>query len=378
MLFVRALVIARALAVFTAIPLVAKSQSADIAGTVTGPHGPEAGVWVIAQTTDLPTKYAKIVVTDDRGRYLIPALPSATYDVWVRGYGLVDSPKKKSTPGKTVDLTAVPAPTPRAAAEYFPAGYWYSLIKPPAPSEFPGTGETGNGINPDIKSQAEWLRLMKSGGCTACHQLGTKGTREIPAALGHFDSPTAAWGRRILSGQAGTDMSRAIAQLGAKRATEMFADWTTRIANGEVPPTPPRPKGIERNVVITAWDWADRKAYMHDEASTDRRHTTVNANSPRLHRAEPAADPHARANTVPETPFDADHCSLRTGERSLERHASAPMYDEIRVPKTRRKRDPRIHPRSFIRSRTRDASSRCTTRKPGSSRTSAPASPRTT
>ena len=40
--------------------------------------GPEAGVWVIAETTDLPTKFARIVVTDDRGRYVIPDLPKAT------------------------------------------------------------------------------------------------------------------------------------------------------------------------------------------------------------------------------------------------------------------------------------------------------------
>src|SRR4051812_46106199 len=61
----------------------------DIGGVVTGPNGPEAGVWVIAETTDLPTKYAKIVVTDAAGRYLIPDLPRAAYRVWVRGYGLV-------------------------------------------------------------------------------------------------------------------------------------------------------------------------------------------------------------------------------------------------------------------------------------------------
>src|SRR6201995_5379182 len=57
-------------------------------GVVMGPKGPEAGVWVIAETNDLPTKYVKIVVTDDQGRYVIPDLPKATYDVWVRGYGL--------------------------------------------------------------------------------------------------------------------------------------------------------------------------------------------------------------------------------------------------------------------------------------------------
>ena len=56
-----------------------------LGGVVTGPKGPESGVWVIAETTELPTKFAKIVVTDDRGRYVVPDLPKATYNVWVRG-----------------------------------------------------------------------------------------------------------------------------------------------------------------------------------------------------------------------------------------------------------------------------------------------------
>ena len=42
---------------------------ADIGGVVTSASGPEAGVWVIAETTGLGTgRYAKIVVTEDRGR----------------------------------------------------------------------------------------------------------------------------------------------------------------------------------------------------------------------------------------------------------------------------------------------------------------------
>src|SRR4030095_15247974 len=168
----------------------------DIGGVVTGPKGPEGGVWVIAETTDLPTRFVKIVVTDDRGRYLLPDLPKAKYSIWVRGYGLIDSPKVQAAPGKAVNLTAVVAPDTRAAAEYYPAGYWFSMIKVPDKSEFPGTGPSGNGISPNMRSQAEWLRNLKSGGCWACHQLGNKGTRAFPRGLPPFESSTAAWAHR--------------------------------------------------------------------------------------------------------------------------------------------------------------------------------------
>src|SRR5262245_49943997 len=250
----------------------------DIGGVVTSAKGPEAGVWVLAETRDLPTKFVKIVVTDDRGRYLVPDLPKANYDVWVRGYGLVDSPRVKATPGKSLNLTAVIAPNAKAAAEYYPAGFWFSLIRVPEKSEFPGNAPGGNGINPNVKSQADWIRLIKSGGCTACHQLGTKGTRDIPKNLVEFHDSAAARERRIQSGQAGAQMDGGLNQMGKDRALQMFADWTDRIAGGEVPPAPPRPQGIERNVVITQWDWADPKAYLHDEVSTDRRNPTLNAN----------------------------------------------------------------------------------------------------
>ena len=262
----------------------------DLGGVVNGPNGPEAGVWVIAQTTDLPTKFVKIVVTDDQGRYLLPDLPIANYQVWVRGYGLVDSPKLQAAPGRNLDLTAVVAPNPRAAAQYYPAGYWFSLLRVPDKTEFPGTGDEGNGISPSMGSQAEWLRVLKSGTCWACHQMGNKATREIPEALGHFESSVVAWDRRIQSGQAGGQMSRALNRLGRPRALEMFADWTDRITAGELPPAPPRPQGVERNVVISQWDWAGPRAYLHDEASTDRRNPTVNASGPIYGALELSAD----------------------------------------------------------------------------------------
>ena len=262
----------------------------DLGGVVTGAKGPEAGVWVIAETTELPTRFAKIAVTDDQGRYLIPDLPKAKYSVWVRGYGLVDSAKVTAAPGQPLDLKAAEAPSARAAAEYYPAGYWFSLLRVPPKSEFPGTGPTGNGINPNMKSQAQYLRLLKSGGCLACHQLGNKGTREIPAALGTFTSSAHAWERRLQSGQAGGQMINGLGVLGRERTLAVFADWTDRVKAGEIPPAPPRPQGIERNLVITIWDWADPKTYLHDEVSTDRRNPTINANGLIYGAAELSSD----------------------------------------------------------------------------------------
>src|SRR5688572_14220231 len=107
----------------------------DIGGVVTSAKGPEPGVWVIAETADLETRFARIVVTDDQGRYVIPDLPAANYQVWVRGYGLVDSAKVASRPGNRRDLTAVVAPDVAAAARMYPAAYWYAMMKLPSESE---------------------------------------------------------------------------------------------------------------------------------------------------------------------------------------------------------------------------------------------------
>jgi len=316
----------------------------DIGGVVTGPNGPEAGVWVIAETGDLPTRFARIVVTDDRGRYLIPDLPKASYDVWVRGYGLVDSAHVKSDPGTHLDLKAAAAPDARTAAQYYPAGYWFSLMQVPARSEFPGTG--ANGIGPNMKTQQDWLRNLKSGTCWACHALGTKTTREIPAAIKGM-APRDAWQRRILSGQAGGNMMQGLSALGVQRALTMLADWSERIAEGEVPPAPPRPQGIERAIVITEWDWADPKAYLHDEVSTDRRNPRLNPNGLLYGATElstdylPVLDPvhHAisrvpltvRDPATPPTPPDMGAPSFTWGDEAVwtsHNNVHNPMLDE--------------------------------------------------
>jgi hypothetical protein len=251
----------------------------DIGGVVTGPDGPEAGVWVIAETTETPTRLRKIVVTDDQGRYVIPDLPSATYQVWVRGYGLVDSPKTAAKPGTRQALRAVAAPDRRAAAQIYPANYWYSLIEVPQAREFPGTGPTGNGIAPAMTTQAHWIGQIKAG-CNVCHQVGDKATREVPPSLGPFASTAQAWDRRVRSGQDGTFMSAAVSALGRDRAIKMFADWTDRVMGGEIPEPPPRPQGEERTLVITEWDWGVDSSFVHDEVATDKRTPTINANGP--------------------------------------------------------------------------------------------------
>ncbi|MFL5031481.1 MAG: carboxypeptidase-like regulatory domain-containing protein, partial [Xanthobacteraceae bacterium] len=248
----------------------------ELGGVVAGPSGPEAGVWVIAETSELPTKFAKIVVTDDQGRYLIPDLPKANYDVWVRGYGLVDSQKMKSEPGRTLNLTAIKAPSEKDAAKYYPAIYWYAMLKIPDASQFGGKSDI-----PEKLTQVDWLKQMKNIGCIGCHQLGQESTRAFPAALGEFKSHEEAWMRRIQSGQSGEQMTTQLAGNFGGAPFKYYADWTRAIEKGELPKAKPtRPQGLERNVVVTWWEWGTEKQYLHDLIASDRRDPKVNANGP--------------------------------------------------------------------------------------------------
>ena len=270
----------------------------DIGGVVTSANGPEAGVWVIAETTDLPTRYIKSVVTDDQGRYVIPDLPTANYDVWVRGYGLVDSPKMRAKPGQIINHAAVTAPNEKAAAHYYPAIYWYAMMKIPPASDFGGSTEIPKNI-----TQETWRQRMNNVDCIGCHQLGQEATRTIPAQFGQFKSGEEAWMRRTQAGQAGEMMTNRLAgQLGGV-PYKYFGDWTDRIAKGELPKQKPaRPQGVERNLVVTAWEWSTPDKYLHDLISSDRRNPTVNANGPLYGSPEystdnmPILDP--KTNTV--------------------------------------------------------------------------------
>ena len=258
---------------------VAGAGDSEITGVVESTAGAEAGVWVIAETDELNTKFRKIVITNDDGRFLLPELPDATYRVWVRGYGLLDSETVMASLGDDLTLNTRVASTPREAARVYPANYWYALIEPPQPAEFPGTGPSGNGITETLATQGHWIDIQKQG-CMLCHQLGNKITREV-RELDQFDSTMAAWDHRIQFGQRGQQMSNVMSRFGRQRGLAMFADWSDRIAAGEVPDAPPRPQGIERNVVLTMWDWApDYVGYVHDEVATDKRNPMVNANGP--------------------------------------------------------------------------------------------------
>ncbi|MBL4820746.1 MAG: carboxypeptidase regulatory-like domain-containing protein [Gammaproteobacteria bacterium] len=276
----------------------------DIAGVVTSSNGPEAGVWVIAETGEFDTFYARIVVTDDSGRYLIPDLPDANYEVWVRGYGLTDSPRTQSRPGATLDIISRPAATELEAAQIYPAAYWYSMMGLPNAEELE---KIDGGLN-------AYLGLMKNRGCVVCHQLGGKATRTIPESLGEFETHEQAWVRRVSSGQAGAGMLRQLTGQMASIPFKYLADWTERVAAGEIPTTKPeRPSGLERNVVVTVRDWSNPKAYMHDLSGTDRRDPTVNAYGPLYGAPElstdefPILDPQSNTATVFNAPVrDAD------------------------------------------------------------------------
>src|SRR5437867_5236997 len=258
----------------------------DIGGVVTSSNGPEAGVWVIAETRELPVRYIKTVVTDDRGRYLVPDLPKAKYSVWVRGYGLVDSPKVTSEPGKRLNLTAVVAPNEAAAAQYYPAIYWYAMLKIPEQSQFGGKSNI-----PEKLTQIDWLKQVKNIGCIGCHALGQQSTRTFPPGLGEFKSHEEAWMRRIQSGQSGEQMLNQLAGNFGGAPFKYYADWTERIAQGELPHSKPtRPQGLERNIVVTWWEWGTEKQYLHDLIASDRRHPTVNAYGPLFGSPEYATD----------------------------------------------------------------------------------------
>lgn len=238
-----------------------------IEGVVSNAAGgaPEAGVWVIAETASLPTPFRKIVVTDDRGRFLVPDLPAGAYHVWVRGYGLKDSAPVDAAPGgDDLKLKVASAADAREAARVYPAQYWLSLYEPPPLAALPKATGAGGQVAPGpVAARDEWIAQFKLG-CMVCHQIGA----EITRALSSPQDFETTWRK------AGV-MSLTADALGREPLKASLVDWERRIAAGETPPPPPRPSGAERNIVITEWQWGAFNSYMHDEIATDKRNPTL-------------------------------------------------------------------------------------------------------
>ena len=184
--------------------------------------------------------------------------------------------KVQAAPGSSVQLQVSRAAAPQEAAAIYPANYWLSLLEPPAESEFqtPAAGKGGAGlltgasqIPATYTSQAAWISQFKLG-CQLCHQVGSTITRSKTAEM--FD----------LVFRKAASMNVTAESLGRERLVKVLGDWSARIAAGEVPPQPPRPAGVERNMVITQWGWGDTFTYAHDEIATDKRHPTMNAHGP--------------------------------------------------------------------------------------------------
>ena len=225
-------------AMAVAVPAPAGAQQAaveidkdDIGGVVSGPNGPEAGVWVIAETSELPTKYAKMR-RYRRSRPLRHPGP-AELRTTRSGYAAMGwwtrrrcAPK----PGQQLNLTAVPAPNERAAAHYYPAIYWYAMMHMPAEKDFGGSTDIPKNITREL-----WRQRMGNVDCIGCHQLGQEATRTIPAQFGEFKTGAEAWMRRVSSGQTGEFMTNRIAGQLAGVPFKYLGDWTDRVAKGELP-----------------------------------------------------------------------------------------------------------------------------------------------
>jgi hypothetical protein len=259
---------AAAAAVYAGVALSAHAQGGPdyISGSVVNAAGekPEAGVWVVAETDDLATPYRKIVVTNDDGKFVLPDLPKATYHVWVRGYGLTDSKPMDAKPGADLKLQAASAASPQEAASIYPAQYWLSLYQPPANEELPAAFPAFPGM-PLAKSDGRdmWVAEFKLT-CMLCHQLGTVNTRQNTSP----EDWEKIWHRAGFMNGVADGLKRDVLKAS-------LVDWSKRIATGETPDMPPRPAGVERNVVITEWQWGEYNSYVHDEVATDKRNPSL-------------------------------------------------------------------------------------------------------
>ena len=205
---------------------------------------------------------------------------------------------------RAVTLTATPAKTPQEAAKVYPGNYWLSLLEPPAGQRVPRHRTAqGNGLGPSMLTQNHWINSLKSD-CNFCHQLGNQLTRSVDHVLKakpELKTHAEAWEWRLGTGVRGTSMYGVLNNQGKARSLKAYADWTERIAKGEVPPAPPRPKGIERNLVVDAVG-RGRRSLVHARRGLDRQ--------------EPPDGERRRAASMRCRPATASwSCSIRTRTR---------------------------------------------------------------
>ena len=383
----------------------------DIGGVVTGPSGPEAGVWVIAETRDLPVRYIKIVVTDDQGRYVIPDLPKANYDVWVRGYGLVDSPKVKSEPGKQLNLTAVDRAERSGGRAVLPGDLLVLDDEDPrAPSVFGSKDAARKRQAHRLSERHEEQRLRR---LPSARPALDAHDSEVPPR--RREEPRGSMGppHPVRARRARTWSIQAAGQLGGV-PFKYLGDWTERVAKGELPDAKPtRPQGVERNIVVTLRDWHNRQAIsarpdLERPPLPDRqrlraalrpmrarlqRHADPRSGEERCDELRAAdRDPTCRSRSGPATPARSRFCSPRpigarrtsgtarpttTTRCSIGRAACGSLRQATSRTIRRSARKARaILRRSSSRSTARIAASRCTIRRPASTPRIRPASAR--
>ena len=207
----------------------------DIAGVVRSARGPEAGVWVIAETTDTPTQ-----VPEDRGHRRpgpVPVARSPGTTRHVQDLGARLWPRRfdagpRDTGAASRTHRGAGARSPRGGADLpgellvlphqYPAGEGLSGHGPVRQRHQPGHG--ARNITGSTRSKRT---------ATSATSWATRRRVRFPAALGTFASSVAAWDRRVQVGQDGAGMSSAVSVLGRARGLEMFANWTDRIAAGK-------------------------------------------------------------------------------------------------------------------------------------------------
>ena len=251
----------------------------SIGGVVTSSAGPEAGVWVIAETTDLPTRYIK--GGGHRRSRPLPDSRSAQGQVhrlgarlrtggFAQGRGRAGQAgrseadrragceSRRAILSRQLLVRAAEGAREKRISRHGPPETAFRRTSRARASGF--TSSRPIAANPATSSATNTRARFRR--CSAI---------SIPAA-----SVDAA--RAIRTGRHRHD-GRPELNLAPSEPPSCLAIGPRASQKGELPAeAPPRPQGVERNVVITQWDWADPKAYLHDEISTDKRNPNVNAN----------------------------------------------------------------------------------------------------